>query len=526
MLIFKKMTVVSLFLLAVIFLLPKLALAQDNFGINDLNNISVYSTRNIFETIAGIVNIVLGFLGAITVLLFLYAGFLWMTSRGARDRIDQAKKIITSATIGLGIIFVSYALVNFIFRSAYQGLFGGNNLPGGGNPGGSYYGGGALLGGVLESHFPVSNAINIPRNTNIIVTFREPIELDDVLYDDNCDPVNNDCAVDRENIMIFVAGNENSNLAQGDLFFRVDSVHKNFTFNPVNLLGDSGEPVIYTVRLNNLRTGNGLPAFPGGYYNWNFAVGTWVDEVRPTVTSVIPVASSVVPRNTIVQVNFSESMNPLDMPAVAQTGANITVTGPAGLVNGVFQLSNQYRTVEFVSSNQCGQNDCGDTVFCLPTGDISGFLSNNLTDMAGNRLNGNQASGDYTWQFETNNQVDLAGPVMTYRDISNQWNIYAPMRVGFDSTLSAASVNHSSVNLNWNINYWLGLASYDGILNNSIMIYHDPMLSNTQYEISCLSGIKDIRQNCYYPCSCPGGPGCGLNPPPGVPCAPGACVEQ
>ncbi len=527
MLIFKKMTVVSLFLLAVIFLYPKMALAQDAFTSGNLENLSVYTTRSIFDMIVGIVNVALGFLGAITVLLFLYAGYLWLTSRGAADRIDQAKKIMINATIGLGIIFVSYALVNFIFRSAYEGIFGGG--PGGNNNYNPSYSGG-VLGGVLESHYPAWSATNIPRNTNIIVTFREAIDLEQILLNDSCDPVSTDCAVDRNNIMVFVAGNEDSNLANNDLLFRTDAAHKNFVFNPVPLLGDSNEPVDYRVQLNNLRTENGSPVFSGSnYYYWIFSVGTWVDEVPPYVVSVVPIASTVA-RNTIVQINFSESVNPLYIPAVSDAAANIRLSDP-NLIDGVFQLSNQYRTVEFLTNSQCGQNSCGFNIFCLPaSATIDGIIIDEVRDMVGNQLDGNH-DGDHdvndnfdNWQFNTNNDIDTTGPIMTYRDRSDDWNIYAPIRISFDSSLSAASVNYDNVKLDWNINYWLGLASYEPTYNNSIMIYHNPMAANTDYSISCLSGIRDLQQNCYQPCNCPlGSPGCGANPPMGTPCPPGTC---
>ena len=56
------------------------ALAQEEFGINDLSDAGIaLGTKSIQETIAGIVNIFLGFLGILATLLILYAGFLWMT---------------------------------------------------------------------------------------------------------------------------------------------------------------------------------------------------------------------------------------------------------------------------------------------------------------------------------------------------------------------------------------------------------------------------------------------------------------
>ncbi|MFA5126701.1 MAG: Ig-like domain-containing protein [Patescibacteria group bacterium] len=101
-----------------IFHLPH-ALAQinvTNFGTENLNNLLVYSTRNIYQTVSNIINIILSFLGALAILFILYGGFLWLTSHGDRDKVQRAKMVIISAVIGILIIFSAYALSRFIIE--------------------------------------------------------------------------------------------------------------------------------------------------------------------------------------------------------------------------------------------------------------------------------------------------------------------------------------------------------------------------------------------------------------------------
>lgn len=96
-------------------------LAQDNFGINDFASGGVnLGTRPLRETIAGIVNIGLGFLGILAVLLILYGGYIWMTSQGNSEKVQRAKMIIISAIIGLVIILTAYAVSRFILTSLYN----------------------------------------------------------------------------------------------------------------------------------------------------------------------------------------------------------------------------------------------------------------------------------------------------------------------------------------------------------------------------------------------------------------------
>jgi len=68
---------------------------------------------------------VLGFLvqglGALTLLIFIYGGFLWFTSAGNEERLTKAKKTLGYAILGLIVVLSSYAAVSFIY-SNYESL--------------------------------------------------------------------------------------------------------------------------------------------------------------------------------------------------------------------------------------------------------------------------------------------------------------------------------------------------------------------------------------------------------------------
>jgi len=70
-----------------------------------------------FNTIAAtIINGILGFVGTISLLLFIYGGLVLMTSAGASAKIDKGKNIILYAVIGMVIVFTSYILVKFVIQ--------------------------------------------------------------------------------------------------------------------------------------------------------------------------------------------------------------------------------------------------------------------------------------------------------------------------------------------------------------------------------------------------------------------------
>ena len=106
---------------ALLLLAPMSAFAQgaDNLGINALNNANL-GQRDLKDSIAQIINVILGFLGVIAVLIILLGGFKWMTSQGSSDKVDEAKKLIGAGIVGLIIILAAYAIARFVLEEVYN----------------------------------------------------------------------------------------------------------------------------------------------------------------------------------------------------------------------------------------------------------------------------------------------------------------------------------------------------------------------------------------------------------------------
>lgn len=65
-----------------------------------------------------ILSAALGIVGSLALLMFIYGGFTWMLAAGNAEAVKRGKDIFIWATIGLVVIFSSYAIVNFIITSA------------------------------------------------------------------------------------------------------------------------------------------------------------------------------------------------------------------------------------------------------------------------------------------------------------------------------------------------------------------------------------------------------------------------
>lgn len=66
------------------------------------------------STLGTVLNIVIGLIGAISVIMVIFGGFKYVTSRGEGQATAQAKDTIMYALIGLAITAVAGTLVNFV----------------------------------------------------------------------------------------------------------------------------------------------------------------------------------------------------------------------------------------------------------------------------------------------------------------------------------------------------------------------------------------------------------------------------
>ena len=66
--------------------------------------------------IAGVIGKVLGIMGSVTLLVFVYGGFQWLTSAGNQEKVGKGSKTMLYAAIGLAVIFSSYAMLNLLIK--------------------------------------------------------------------------------------------------------------------------------------------------------------------------------------------------------------------------------------------------------------------------------------------------------------------------------------------------------------------------------------------------------------------------
>lgn len=71
---------------------------------------------------------ILGIVGSLTLIMFIYGGFLFLISAGSSEKVGQAKKVIVAAVVGLLIVFGSYLIIKFAL-GAIGVEWGGDIIP-------------------------------------------------------------------------------------------------------------------------------------------------------------------------------------------------------------------------------------------------------------------------------------------------------------------------------------------------------------------------------------------------------------
>ncbi|MGB0757722.1 MAG: TrbC/VirB2 family protein [Patescibacteria group bacterium] len=67
------------------------------------------------KVIGNIIQGILGITGSVALLFFVYGGLTWMTAQGRSEWVDRGRRILVWATIGLIVIFSSYAILSQFF---------------------------------------------------------------------------------------------------------------------------------------------------------------------------------------------------------------------------------------------------------------------------------------------------------------------------------------------------------------------------------------------------------------------------
>ena len=565
-------------------------------GINTLAEPLGLPTTDIRLIIANIIRVALGLLGIIFLVLLLYGGYLWMTAGGNEEQVGSAKKILLNSIIGLLIILSAYGIVIFVMRMLGIGQggegFGGEGL---GAPQEQNFQGSGMLGGIIKDHYPSRNQVDVARNTKIVITFRRPVKADSIAADKNANGKFGDCVNIGQSMKwetdcdTLILNQTHLNIIRSDTKEPIRGAAvlaslengKVFTIvvRPYDPLGNSTDKVPYTVRvgkdvlLDDSAGGNPsvFSGRPSGsdYYEWQFTADTALDTVPPHVNSVFPGKGVTEAKNSVIQVDFSEPMDPTGVQGVFgkdQNGAyyilngnNIFLkSGASTIPLGNFRLTNGYRTLEFTPTAECGRNACGGKVYCMPVCDdgdakckedtyelllkagqtftaasFEAVPFSGIMDLSSNALDGNEnrkvdlagTTGDvftdqkkpdnYFWNFKLKDELDITAPYLKqvspgldagFVAAKDPWTMLFSKRMRVDPMYDIDIQEQPA-----STEPLCKAPRVDFNLNGTTLtsMEHCPFLDNNRhyYYPNLDSRVEDVHFNCFYPAKGPLGVG-------------------
>jgi hypothetical protein len=92
----------------------KLRKQFEEFGSKEIAELPAYCNVEVAYT--KFINLALYAIGIVAVIMFIYGGYVYMTSGGNQERAKKGRSILTWAVVGLVVVLVAATLVNVVVR--------------------------------------------------------------------------------------------------------------------------------------------------------------------------------------------------------------------------------------------------------------------------------------------------------------------------------------------------------------------------------------------------------------------------
>ncbi len=93
------------------------AASGDACKIGNATDCGNYTMNDFLVLAINISRWILGLVGSLSLLMFIYGGFMFLISAGSSETVAKAKGIIVAAIIGLTIVFSSFMIIQFVLKS-------------------------------------------------------------------------------------------------------------------------------------------------------------------------------------------------------------------------------------------------------------------------------------------------------------------------------------------------------------------------------------------------------------------------
>jgi hypothetical protein len=232
-------------------------------------------------------------------------------------------------------------------------------------------------------------------------------------------------------------------------------------------------------------------------FQWEFTVGITEDHEAPTLSGQFPESESVVAKNSVFQLTFSQPIDPLSV--LEGDGVVLEQTEPSNPKSQpelTRLISDDLGTVEIIGGVPCGTNACGKTMRCFSEQASWRTRVAGIRDLAGNAL-----ESPVTFGWKTSKVTENTTPaIVTVLPKVNASGVRrdAPIRVAFSTIMSATLAPASSIVFPAQ---WWELSWLRERRASVLSIAHSPFSQETIPIAPVItSDFVTIHQQCFHPC--------------------------
>lgn len=101
------------------------------FGVSNALSVGLENpigTTNFTQIFGNAIKIVTGIMGSLALVVFVYGGFLWLTSGGNSDKVQKGSSAMIWAVLGIVVIFASYAIISLVLKGLGVSDYTSTNL--------------------------------------------------------------------------------------------------------------------------------------------------------------------------------------------------------------------------------------------------------------------------------------------------------------------------------------------------------------------------------------------------------------
>lgn len=96
---------------------------HENESVSALSECNVEKTdgdKSLMSNVAMLINIFASVMGFLAVGMIIYGGFMLLTAQGDPAKIKRGKDVVTYSIIGVILVMLAYAIVNFVMNSGIK----------------------------------------------------------------------------------------------------------------------------------------------------------------------------------------------------------------------------------------------------------------------------------------------------------------------------------------------------------------------------------------------------------------------